>query len=95
MKVFNIFTIALLVVVACFAMRSNAGVVESEVSQDAAKFRAMQMLLDPKFDFRSNQHTCDLFSMWNIGHSACAAQCIIQGKKGGFCNDKAVCICKD
>lgn len=44
--------------------------------------------------WRSKRATCDLASAANIGHTACAAHCILRGFKGGWCSNKAVCNCR-
>ncbi|KAH8354035.1 hypothetical protein KR067_012646 [Drosophila pandora] len=43
---------------------------------------------------RQKRATCDLLSKWNWNHTACAAHCIARKYKGGYCNDKAVCVCR-
>nr|AHW49171.1 defensin [Drosophila virilis]AHW49172.1 defensin [Drosophila virilis] len=43
---------------------------------------------------RQKRATCDLLSGFNVNHSACAAHCIGLGRSGGYCNDKAVCVCR-
>lgn len=45
---------------------------------------------------RQKRATCDLLSAWNVNHTACAAHCLAIGKgfRGGYCNDKAVCVCR-
>ncbi|KAH8252749.1 hypothetical protein KR032_001649 [Drosophila birchii] len=43
---------------------------------------------------RQKRATCDLLSKWNWNHTACAAHCLARGNKGGYCNDKAVCVCR-
>ncbi|XP_016929506.3 defensin [Drosophila suzukii] len=44
---------------------------------------------------RQKRATCDLLSKWNWNHTACAAHCIARGNKGGYCSDKAVCVCRN
>ncbi|KAH8357357.1 defensin [Drosophila serrata] len=44
---------------------------------------------------RQKRATCDLLSKWNWNHTACAAHCVARGNKGGYCNDKAVCVCRN
>ncbi|XP_064542384.1 defensin [Drosophila montana] len=48
----------------------------------------------PDFHSRQKRATCDLLSGFDVNHSACAAHCIGLGRSGGYCNDKAVCICR-
>ncbi|XP_068144574.1 defensin-like [Drosophila tropicalis] len=43
---------------------------------------------------RQKRATCDLLSKFNVNHSACAAHCLVRGNRGGYCNNKAVCICR-
>lgn len=43
---------------------------------------------------RQKRATCDLLSALNINHTACAAYCITQGYRGGYCNSQAVCNCR-
>nr|WAB21905.1 defensin [Harpalus rufipes] len=48
---------------------------------------------------RQRRFTCDLLSFEakgsvSLNHSACALHCIALRKKGGSCNNKAVCICR-
>ncbi|XP_053964771.1 defensin-like [Anastrepha ludens] len=44
---------------------------------------------------RQKRFTCDLLSGFGFGHSACAAHCALRGNRGGYCNDKAVCVCRN
>ncbi|XP_016998064.2 defensin-like [Drosophila takahashii] len=44
---------------------------------------------------RQKRATCDLLSKWNWNHTACAAHCIAKRFKGGYCSDKAVCVCRN
>ncbi|KAH8402151.1 hypothetical protein KR009_010160 [Drosophila setifemur] len=44
---------------------------------------------------RQKRATCDLLSKWNWNHTACAAHCLTKRFKGGYCNDKAVCVCRN
>lgn len=50
----------------------------------------------PDSHSRQKRATCDLLSAWNINHTACAAHCLAMGKgfRGGYCNNKAVCVCR-
>ncbi|CAG9769367.1 unnamed protein product [Ceutorhynchus assimilis] len=47
---------------------------------------------------RVRRATCDLLSFEikgiKINDSACAAHCITRGKRGGYCNDYKVCVCR-
>nr|B3EWY5.1 RecName: Full=Lucifensin; AltName: Full=Lucifensin II [Lucilia cuprina] len=39
--------------------------------------------------------TCDLLSGTGIKHSACAAHCLLRGNRGGYCNGRAICVCRN
>ncbi|XP_055839766.1 defensin [Episyrphus balteatus] len=43
---------------------------------------------------RQKRATCDLLSIFNVNHTACAAHCLAKGFKGGYCNGKKVCVCR-
>ncbi|XP_077277620.1 defensin-like isoform X1 [Temnothorax americanus] len=43
---------------------------------------------------RERRITCDLLSGKGVGHSACAAHCIARNRRGGYCNNKGVCVCR-
>lgn len=43
---------------------------------------------------RQKRATCDLLSFWNVKSTACAAHCLARRYKGGYCNNKAVCVCR-
>ncbi|CAL1682339.1 unnamed protein product [Lasius platythorax] len=61
---------------------------------------------DPGYDevasnlppIRQRRVTCDLFSWqskwFTINHSACAAKCLLQRRRGGRCRD-GICICRN
>lgn len=49
---------------------------------------------DPYPHRRQKRATCDLLSALRINHTACAAYCIAQGYRGGYCNSQAVCNCR-
>ena len=38
--------------------------------------------------------TCDLFSMFGVADTACAAHCLGMGYRGGYCNSMKVCVCR-
>lgn len=44
--------------------------------------------------FRQKRATCDILSIFNVNHAACAMHCIGHGYRGGYCSDKAVCTCR-
>lgn len=45
---------------------------------------------------RQKRATCDLLSIFNVNHTACAIHCIglNRGFRGGFCNGSQVCVCR-
>ncbi|XP_034106359.1 defensin [Drosophila albomicans] len=47
-----------------------------------------------ELNLRQKRATCDLLSAFNVNHSACAVHCISRRYKGGYCSDKAVCVCR-
>ncbi|GAB1862119.1 Defensin prepropeptide [Camponotus japonicus] len=61
---------------------------------------------DPQYDemasnltpIRNRRVTCDLLSwqsQWlTINHSACAAKCLVQRRRGGRCRD-GICVCRN
>ncbi|KAH8370304.1 hypothetical protein KR093_002985 [Drosophila rubida] len=49
---------------------------------------------DTGLNLRQKRATCDLLSAFNVNHSACAVHCIARRFKGGYCSDKAVCVCR-
>lgn len=50
--------------------------------------------LEPELHNRYKRATCDLLSGTGVNHSACAAHCLLRGNRGGYCNSKAVCVCR-
>ncbi|XP_011182225.1 sapecin-like [Zeugodacus cucurbitae] len=48
----------------------------------------------PSVVSRQKRATCDLLSGFGLNHSACAFHCLLRGNRGGYCSDKAVCICR-
>ncbi|XP_013119114.1 phormicin-like [Stomoxys calcitrans] len=50
--------------------------------------------LEPEVHARYKRATCDLLSGTGVNHSACAAHCVLRGNRGGYCNSKAVCVCR-
>ncbi|XP_018799477.1 PREDICTED: sapecin-like [Bactrocera latifrons] len=50
---------------------------------------------DPAVELsRQKRATCDLLSGTGVNHSACAAHCLLRGNRGGYCNSRAVCVCR-
>uniref|UniRef100_A0A2M4C477 Putative defensin n=1 Tax=Anopheles marajoara TaxID=58244 RepID=A0A2M4C477_9DIPT len=46
-------------------------------------------------NYRAKRATCDLASGFGVGSSLCAAHCIARRYRGGYCNAKAVCVCRN
>uniref|UniRef100_A0A1Q3FT74 Putative defensin n=1 Tax=Culex tarsalis TaxID=7177 RepID=A0A1Q3FT74_CULTA len=46
-------------------------------------------------NLRLKRATCDLLSGFGVNDSACAAHCIARGNRGGYCNAKKVCVCRN
>ncbi|XP_039429790.1 defensin-C-like [Culex pipiens pallens] len=44
---------------------------------------------------RHKRATCDLLSGFGVNDSACATHCILRGNRGGYCNAKKVCVCRN
>ncbi|XP_062558491.1 defensin-A-like [Armigeres subalbatus] len=44
---------------------------------------------------RQKRATCDLLSGFGVNDSACAVHCILRGNRGGYCNSKKVCVCRN
>ncbi|XP_050326410.1 sapecin-like [Bactrocera neohumeralis] len=67
---------------------------------DAAALEAVDAELavlkaDPAVELsRQKRATCDLLSGTGVNHSACAAHCLLRGNRGGYCNSRAVCVCR-
>uniref|UniRef100_A0A182IZF8 Invertebrate defensins family profile domain-containing protein n=1 Tax=Anopheles atroparvus TaxID=41427 RepID=A0A182IZF8_ANOAO len=49
----------------------------------------------PEEHQRFKRATCDLTSGTSAGSSICAAHCLVKGFRGGYCNDKLVCVCRN
>ncbi|XP_050096109.1 defensin [Anopheles aquasalis] len=45
-------------------------------------------------NYRAKRATCDLASGFGVGSSLCAAHCIARRYRGGYCNDRGVCVCR-
>uniref|UniRef100_A0A182QPX1 INVERT_DEFENSINS domain-containing protein n=1 Tax=Anopheles farauti TaxID=69004 RepID=A0A182QPX1_9DIPT len=46
-------------------------------------------------NYRAKRATCDLASGFGVGSSLCAAHCIARRYRGGYCNSKQVCVCRN
>ncbi|EFA01376.2 Defensin-like Protein [Tribolium castaneum] len=52
---------------------------------------------------RVKRFTCDVLSAEGsfrgvsvkLNHSACATHCLFLKKRGGYCNNKAICVCRN
>ncbi|XP_053689959.1 defensin-A-like [Sabethes cyaneus] len=45
--------------------------------------------------YRAKRATCDLLSGFGVADSACAAHCILRRNRGGYCNKRRVCVCRN
>ncbi|XP_017066640.1 defensin [Drosophila eugracilis] len=92
MKFFAFLAIAL-ALVACMVQAQPVSDVETYPAENPL------LIKDPQQEVvehsRQKRATCDLLSKWNWNHTACAGHCIAKGFKGGYCNDKAVCVCRN
>lgn len=44
---------------------------------------------------RVKRFTCDVLSGFGWNHAPCALHCSARGNKGGYCNGKGVCVCRN
>lgn len=44
---------------------------------------------------RVKRFTCDVLSGLGWNHAPCALHCSARGNKGGYCNGKGVCVCRN
>ncbi|XP_053958038.1 defensin-like [Anastrepha ludens] len=44
---------------------------------------------------RSKRATCDLMDASGWSKTLCAAHCIMLGHRGGYCNGRSICVCRD
>ncbi|XP_017485410.1 PREDICTED: defensin-A-like [Rhagoletis zephyria] len=49
----------------------------------------------PKLQSRSQLATCDLMDATGWSKTLCAAHCILLGHRGGYCNGRSICVCRD
>ncbi|XP_013118143.1 phormicin-like [Stomoxys calcitrans] len=75
---------------ACLASSSASPALEDTFVDGASALRQ----LEPEVHGRYKRATCDLLSGMGVNHSACAAHCLLRGNRGGYCNSKAVCVCR-
>lgn len=94
MKFFMLFAVIFCLAV-CFASKSLA--LPAEAVEDVRFFDGLEALkqVEPELHGRYKRATCDLLSGTGVNHSACAAHCLLRGNRGGYCNDKAVCVCRN
>ncbi|KAI8126922.1 hypothetical protein FF38_13966 [Lucilia cuprina] len=94
MKFFMVFAVVFCLAV-CFASQSLA--LPADVVNDAQFVDGLQALktIEPELHGRYKRATCDLLSGTGANHSACAAHCLLRGNRGGYCNSKAVCVCRN
>ncbi|KAG5320355.1 DEF2 protein, partial [Acromyrmex heyeri] len=97
MKLFAI--LAIFVVLACTSVSTLPAVYDGPTYE-------LSTIEDPMYDevpsdlppIRNRRVTCDLLSWkskWlSINHSACAARCLSQRRKGGRCRN-GICVCRN
>uniref|UniRef100_A0A1L8EI17 Putative defensin-1 n=1 Tax=Haematobia irritans TaxID=7368 RepID=A0A1L8EI17_HAEIR len=90
MKYFTVLAV-IFALVACLAVSSATPAAQDEQFVDGAL--ALKHL-EPEVHGRYKRATCDLLSGTGVNHSACAAHCLLRGNRGGYCNSKAVCVCR-
>ncbi|KAK9882226.1 hypothetical protein WA026_019741 [Henosepilachna vigintioctopunctata] len=82
------FTISLFFFCAIFALIKALpmSVQEQEVEVESAHSRVRRF-------------TCDVLSAEakgiKVGHAACAIHCLALRKRGGYCNNRAICVCRN
>nr|P10891.2 RecName: Full=Phormicin; AltName: Full=Insect defensin A/B; Flags: Precursor [Protophormia terraenovae]CAA39152.1 defensin A [Protophormia terraenovae] len=94
MKFFMVFVVTFCLAV-CFVSQSLA--IPADAANDAHFVDGVQALkeIEPELHGRYKRATCDLLSGTGINHSACAAHCLLRGNRGGYCNGKGVCVCRN
>nr|ABM66377.1 defensin precursor [Musca domestica] len=93
MKYFTIVAVFLAVAV-CYISQSSASPAPNEEANFVHGADALKQL-EPELHGRYKRATCDLLSGTGVGHSACAAHCLLRGNRGGYCNGKGVCVCRN
>ncbi|XP_049289334.1 defensin [Anopheles funestus] len=97
-------TIICTIVVVVLAALLNNSVQAAPEEQLAAHSASLNTLLDELPEethhaalenYRAKRATCDLASGFGVGSSLCAAHCIARRYRGGYCNSKAVCVCRN
>ncbi|XP_073847347.1 phormicin-like [Musca autumnalis] len=91
MKFFTLFVV-IFATVCCLATQAKASPVEEAKFVHGAE--ALKEL-EPDLHGRYKRATCDLLSGTGVNHSACAAHCLLRGNRGGYCNGKGVCVCRN
>ncbi|KAM7345429.1 phormicin-like [Cochliomyia hominivorax] len=94
MKFYMVFAVAFCLAV-CFVSKSSA--ISAVTFNDEHFVHGVQALKEnePELHGRYKRATCDLLSGTGINHSACAAHCLLRGNRGGYCNEKGVCVCRN
>ncbi|XP_016973683.1 defensin [Drosophila rhopaloa] len=83
------------IVFLAIALALVAVVVQAQPVPEEDHIPAEHPLVEQEAHSRQKRATCDLLSKWNWNHTACAAHCLTKGFKGGYCSDKAVCVCRN
>ncbi|XP_036331262.1 sapecin-like [Rhagoletis pomonella] len=81
----------------CLFHATNAAPAETTALELEPEFDQLAVLNEESVSELSRQKraTCDLLSGTGANHSACAAHCILRGNRGGYCNGRAVCVCRN
>ncbi|KAI8118708.1 Phormicin [Lucilia cuprina] len=85
MKFFMVFAVTFCLAL-CFASQSMALPAEDE-AHFVDGLEALKTI-EPELHGRYKRATCDLLS-------ACAAHCLLRGNRGGYCNGRAICVCRN
>ncbi|CAD7077224.1 unnamed protein product [Hermetia illucens] len=88
-------------IVATFTVYTSAQPYQLEYEEDGPEY-ALELPIEEEElpsqvveqHYRAKRATCDLLSPFGVGHAACAVHCIAMGRRGGWCDDRAVCNCR-
>ncbi|GAB0091789.1 hypothetical protein DMENIID0001_066700 [Sergentomyia squamirostris] len=68
----------------------------SSIETEGFNINPLDEAYSGKIEPRMKRFTCDFLSLFGIiNHSACAAHCNLKGYAGGYCNEQAVCKCRE
>ncbi|XP_037805411.1 phormicin-like [Lucilia sericata] len=94
MKFLTVIAVALCLAV-CFVSQSSA--LPAGSPEDGQFIDGLEAIaaIEPELHGRYKRATCDLLSATGFSGTACAAHCLLIGHRGGYCNTKSVCVCRD